>query len=77
MNRIGDVVSLPFFKSTDKTILIEKDSLNSKYKVETKASVLVLATSTSTFYLLSSISTGSSIYVNLHPYLKRAKELTI
>lgn len=34
MNRIGDVVSLPFFKSTDKTILIEKDSLNSKYKIE-------------------------------------------
>jgi hypothetical protein len=34
MNRITDVVSLPFFKSTDKTILIEKDSLNSKYKVE-------------------------------------------
>jgi hypothetical protein len=34
MNRIGDVVSLPFFKSTDKTILIEKDSLTSKYKVE-------------------------------------------
>ena len=34
MNRIGDVVSLPFFKSTDKTILIEKDSLKSKYKVE-------------------------------------------
>jgi hypothetical protein len=36
MNRIGDVVSLPFFKSTDKVILIEKDSLYSKYKVETK-----------------------------------------
>jgi hypothetical protein len=34
MNRIGDVVSLPFFKSTDKTILIEKDSLSSKFKVE-------------------------------------------
>lgn len=34
MNRIGDVVSLPFFKSTDKTFLIEKDSLNSKYRVE-------------------------------------------
>lgn len=34
MNRIGDVVSLPFFKSTDKTILIEKDNSTSKYKVE-------------------------------------------
>ncbi|MFD2528479.1 hypothetical protein [Polaribacter marinaquae] len=34
MNRIGDVVSLPFFKSTDKAIIIEKDSLGSKYKVE-------------------------------------------
>lgn len=34
MNRIGDVVSLPFFKSSDKVTLIEKDSLNSKYKVE-------------------------------------------
>ena len=33
-NRILDVVSLPFFKSSDKTILIEKDSLHSKYKVE-------------------------------------------
>lgn len=34
MNGIVDVASLPFFKSTDKVILIEKDSLNSKYKVE-------------------------------------------
>ncbi|WP_027391807.1 hypothetical protein [Aquimarina latercula] len=34
MNRIGDVVSLPFFKSTDKTVLIEKDNSTSKYKVE-------------------------------------------
>jgi len=34
INRIGDVVSLPFFKSTDKPVLIEKDSLNSKYKIE-------------------------------------------
>lgn len=34
MNQIGDVVSLPFFKSTDKPILIEKDSLSSKYKIE-------------------------------------------
>lgn len=34
MNRIGDVVSLPFFKSTDKPVLIEKDSL--KYKIEIK-----------------------------------------
>lgn len=36
-NRIGDVVSLPFFKSTDKPILIEKDSL--KYKIELKDNV--------------------------------------
>lgn len=34
MNRIGDVVSLPFFKLTDKPILIEKDSLKSKFKIE-------------------------------------------
>jgi len=36
MNRIVNVVSLPFFKSSDKVILIEKDSINSKYKVEIK-----------------------------------------
>ena len=36
MNRIGDVISLPFFKSTDRPILIEKDSLNSKYRIEIK-----------------------------------------
>ncbi len=34
MNQIGDVVSLPFFKSTDKPILIKKDSLISHYKIE-------------------------------------------
>lgn len=36
MNRIGDVASLPFFKSTDSAILIDKDSLNSRYKMEIK-----------------------------------------
>ena len=36
MNRIGDVASLPFFKSTDTAILIDKDSLNSRYKMEIK-----------------------------------------
>lgn len=37
MNRIGDVVSLPFFKSTDKPVLIKKDSLNSTFKMEIKS----------------------------------------
>lgn len=34
MKRIGDVTSLPFFKSMDKPILIKKDSLKSSYKIE-------------------------------------------
>jgi hypothetical protein len=34
MNRMGDVTSLPFFKSTDRPVLITKDSLISKYRIE-------------------------------------------